>query len=237
MASVICPGCRNPMRALEFERHMSGTVVVDLCNTCQALWFDPMESPQLSPAGTLELFRTINSARPDVRGTLPRAMRCPRCDSSLTLTLDLQHTTRFSYYRCARGHGRLTPFFQFLQEKNFIRPLPPDELERLKSLVKIVRCSSCGAPIDLAKSSACEFCRAPIAILDAEAASKAVRELTASRAAAPAKSAADREAAAVMAAVNFERALAREQAERDGGFAVDLVAVGLSALAAALSSN
>ena len=237
MASVICPGCRNPMQALEFERHIAGKVIVDLCNNCQALWFDPMESPQLSPAATLELFRTINGARPDVPTSLPRAMRCPRCDSALTLTHDLQHTTRFSYYRCARGHGRLTPFFQFLQEKNFIRPLPPNELERLKSLVKIIRCSSCGAPIDLAKSTACEFCRAPIAILDPEAASKAVRELTGARAAATAMTAAEREAAGVLAAVNFERALAREQAERASSFGVDLVAVGLSALAAALSSN
>ena len=48
---------------------------------------------------------------------------CPRCETVLTLTQDLQHTTRFSYYRCRYGHGRLTPFFQFLREKNFIRPL------------------------------------------------------------------------------------------------------------------
>ncbi len=239
MAPVTCPGCRNPMRALELPRHGAGNLVVDLCETCQALWFDPMESPQLSPAATFELFRTINDARPEVRGTLPRAMRCPRCDSALALTYDLQHTTRFSYFRCARGHGRLTTFFQFLQEKNFIRPLPKEDLERLKSLVKIIRCSSCGAPIDLAKSTACEFCRAPIAILDPDAASRAVRELTTARAttAEPPPDDATRAAAAVMAAANFERALVREQAEREGSFAVDLVAVGLSALAAALSSN
>ncbi len=142
------------MKATGFERRPVGSLVIDLCVDCQVLWFDPMESPQLSPAATLELFRTINDARPEVRRTLPRSMACPRCDSPLALTQDLQHTTRFSYYRCLRGHGRLTPFFQFLREKNFIRPVPPEELERLKSLVKIVRCSSCGAPIDLAKSTA-----------------------------------------------------------------------------------
>ena len=168
---------------------------------------------------------------------MPRAHACPRCDTPLAETQDLQHTTRFSYYRCARGHGRLTPFFQFLQEKNFIRPIPKEELERLKSLVKIVRCSSCGAPIDLATSTACEFCRAPIAILDPEAASRAVRELAsadASATTAPPMDDAARAAAGVMAAANFERALAREQAQRTDGFAVDLVEVGLSALAAVL---
>ena len=238
MPSLTCPGCRNPMKAFDLERHAVGTLVVDLCEGCQALWFDAMESPQLSPKATLELFRAINDARPEVHRTLPRYMTCPRCDSPLAQTQDLQHTTRFSYYRCPRGHGRLTPFFQFLREKNFIRPIPKEELDRLKSLVKIIRCSSCGAPIDLDKSTACEFCRAPISILDPEAACRAVRELTAAPTNSPPPlDDAARAAAGVMAAVNFERALAREQAQRQDGFAVDLVAIGLSALAAMLSSR
>jgi hypothetical protein len=226
------------MKAVDLERRGAGTLVVDLCEDCQVFWFDPMESPQLSPAATLELFRAINDARPQVRRTLPRAMQCPRCDSPLAPTQDLQHATRFSYFRCTRDHGRLTPFFQFLREKNFIRPVPKDELERLKSLVKIIRCSSCGAPIDLAKSTACEFCRAPIAILDPEAASRAVRELTAAEAKrAPPLDDAGRAAAGVLASAEFERALAREQLQRPEGFAVDLVQIGLSALAAVLISR
>lgn len=224
------------MQALDVERRAAGTQVVDLCVLCQALWFDPMESPQLSPNATLELFRAIHAARPETRRALPRRMPCPRCDTPLAETQDLQHTTRFSYYRCVRGHGRLTPFFQFLREKNFIRPIPKEELERLKSLVKVIRCSSCGAPIDLATSTACEFCRAPIAILDPEAASRAVRELNATDTATapPPMDDAERAAAGIMAAAQFERALAREQAQRTDGFAVDLISIGLSALAAVL---
>jgi len=238
MATLTCPGCRNPMQALDLERRAAGTLVVDLCEPCQALWFDPMESPQLSPKATLELFRAINDAPAAERRALPERMNCPRCDTPLAQTQDLQHSTRFSYYRCVRGHGRLTPFFQFLREKNFIRPIPKEDLERLKSLVRIIRCSSCGAPIDLETSTACEFCRAPIAILDPEAASRAVRELTAvETSAAPPMDDAERAAAAVMAAAQFERALAREQADRESGFAVDLVSIGLSALAAAFLSR
>jgi hypothetical protein len=227
------------MQSLDLERRAAGTLVVDLCEPCQALWFDPMESPQLSPRATLELFRAINDAKASERRPLPQRMSCPRCDTPLAPTQDLQHTTRFSYYRCVRGHGRLTPFFQFLREKNFIRPIPREDLERLKSLVRIIRCSSCGAPIDLETSTACEFCRAPIAILDPEAASRAVRELTLARSSAPPPPMDDaaRAAAAVMAAAQFEQALAREQVLREGGFAVDLVSVGLSALAAAFMSR
>ena len=236
--SLTCPGCRNPMKAIDVERRAAGTLVVDLCDGCQALWFDAMESPQLSPKATLELFRAINDARPEVHRTLPRHMMCPRCDTPLAPTQDVQHTTRFSYYRCPRGHGRLTPFFQFLREKNFVRQVPKEELERLKSLVRIVRCSSCGAPIDLARSTACEFCRAPIAILDPEAAGRAVRELTSAEGnVPPPMDDAARAAAGIMAAAEFERALAREQVQRQEGFAVDLVEIGLSALAAMLASR
>jgi hypothetical protein len=35
---------------------------------------------------------------------------------------------RFSYWRCPDEHGRLTPFFQFLREKQFVRSLTPAEL-------------------------------------------------------------------------------------------------------------
>jgi len=236
--SLTCPGCRNPMKAIDLERHAAGTLVVDLCNGCQALWFDAMESPQLSPKATLELFCAINDARPEVHRTLPRHMTCPRCDTPLAPARDVQHTTRFSYYRCPRGHGRLTPFFQFLREKNFLRQVPKEELERLKSLVRIIRCSSCGAPIDLAKSTACEFCRAPITVLDPEAASRAVRDLTTAEArGTPPMDDAERAAAGVMAAAQFERALAREQSQGRDGFAVDLVEIGFSALAAMLTSR
>jgi hypothetical protein len=226
------------MQALDLERRAAGMLVVDFCALCQVLWFDPLESPQLSPKATLALFRAINNARPEARSALPRHMACPRCDNPLAETQDLQHTTRFSYYRCLRGHGRLTPFFQFLLEKNFIREVPTEDLARLKTLVRIIRCPSCGAPIDLAKSTACEFCRAPLAMLDPEAASQAVRELArADAAASPAMDDAAHAAAAIMAAAEFDRALAREQAARPEGFAVDLVGIGLSALAAMLASR
>jgi hypothetical protein len=76
------------------------------------------------------------------------------------------HSTRFSYWRCTKGHGRFTPFVQFLREKDFIRPLRPAELERLKAHIRTIRCSGCGAPVDLARDMVCSFCRAPIEALD-----------------------------------------------------------------------
>jgi hypothetical protein len=81
---------------------------------------------------------------------------------------------RFTYYRCPQDHGRLTPFSEFLREKQFVRSLSPAELARVRAELKTVRCSGCGAPIDLERESNCGFCRAPIAILDPDAVERAV---------------------------------------------------------------
>lgn len=229
-----CPGCRMPMRRVDLERQHHGRVDVDLCNACQALWFDALESLHLSPGGTLALFRAIHEARPEARRALPARVPCPRCDTPLTLTHDLQRTTRFSYYRCRHGHGRFTPFFQFLREKDFVRPVPPDELERLKKLVRIIRCSSCGAPVDLERATACGYCRAPIVVLDPDAVTKALRQLDTAEARRTRTAHSDPHAAGILEAARFAREMKREQARTGEGSMVDLVSVGLGVLAAAL---
>ena len=172
-----CPGCGQAMRSLELERKPLGTLTIDYCRDCQALWFDAFESVQLTPGATLDLFGAIRAATPVDRKPLPATLACPRCREPMRLTQDVQKTTRFSYHRCPYGHGRFTPFFQFLREKDFVRPLPAVELARLKSYVRVVRCSSCGAPIDLATQTACNYCRAPIAVLDSEAVARTVTSL------------------------------------------------------------
>jgi transcription elongation factor Elf1 len=154
-----------------------GEETVDLCVSCQALWFDAFESTQLTPGATLTLFDTIRKSPTPSPRALPSRLPCPRCTEALAVTHDLQRTTRFTYYRCPNGHGRFTPFVQFLREKDFIRPLSPSELARLKESIRIVQCSSCGAPVDLEKNTACPYCRAPIAILDPEAVSTTVHAL------------------------------------------------------------
>jgi uncharacterized protein YbaR (Trm112 family) len=172
-----CPGCGATMQPQRLPRKPLGEVTIDLCIECQALWFDAFESLQLTPGATLALFETIRKSTPDARRELPSRLPCPRCTQPLVVTHDLQHTTRFTYYRCMHGHGRFTPFVQFLLEKDFIRPLAPPELARLKAAIRIVRCSSCGGPVDLETDVACPYCRAPIAILDPDAVDATVRAL------------------------------------------------------------
>jgi len=165
------------MRALVLERKPHGECVVDLCDGCHALWLDTHESVQLTPGAIVSLFREVNAAGAPTRRGLPATLQCPRCRASLAQTRDLRHSTRFSYWRCAKGHGRFTPFVQFLREKDFIRPLTPAELERLKAHVRTIRCSGCGAPIDLARDMVCSFCRAPVEALDPAAVATTLKSL------------------------------------------------------------
>ena len=167
------------MTTQRLERRPLGEASIDLCSPCRALWFDGYESLQLTPGATLALLKTIHDAERENALPLAARLACPRCSSALALTRDLARTTRFSYYRCPRGHGRFTPFMQFLLEKSFVRPLPPAEIERLRRAVGTVRCNGCGAAIDLADDAACPYCRAPIAVLDPDALARTVEALSA----------------------------------------------------------
>jgi Zn finger protein HypA/HybF involved in hydrogenase expression len=172
-----CPGCGAGMMTLDFERKDSGRVQLDFCFPCQVIWFDAFESQQLTPRGVLEVFTALHENRAATRNPLTALVVCPRCHGRLELTHDLQHATKFTYYRCPFGHGRLTPFFQFLLEKNFVRPITGAELAELKAKVRTVQCSNCGAPLDLEHEAACKYCGSPISILDPDAVTKTVREL------------------------------------------------------------
>ena len=219
------------MQPVELDRQFAGVITVDVCGQCKALWFDAFESVQLSPAGTLQLFRSIHDTAATAAVPLPHSLACPRCDTPLDLTHDLQRTTRFTYYRCRYGHGRFTPFVQFLLEKNFIRQVSPADLDKLKKLVRIIRCSSCGAPVDLQTQAACSYCRAPIAILDPDAIARTLRELDAATTRRAAIVDPDAAATSIAASALFEQAMAREQARDGRDAAVDLVGVGLRLLA------
>jgi DNA-directed RNA polymerase subunit RPC12/RpoP len=176
------------METHEFERRQSGVIALDFCFPCQVLWFDTFESQQLTPGGVLEVFKLINERHPAARNPLPALLSCPRCHvrlaltHDLVLTRDLQGTVHFTYFRCEFGHGHLTPFFQFLLEKNFVRPVTGAELADLKAKVRTIQCSNCGAPLDLEHDSACRYCGSPISILDPEAVAKTVNELNAAQA-------------------------------------------------------
>jgi hypothetical protein len=165
------------MAAHTFEARLGRSVTIDLCPQCQFLWFDRGESIQLAPASTLMLFRIIGERTARGRRPSTSEMLCPRCRARLGLAHDRQRNTPFQYWRCAAGHGRLTSFFDFLREKDFIRPLSREQVEELRRSVAAVNCSNCGAPVDLARGSECGHCGSPLSVLDLEQAGRLVAQL------------------------------------------------------------
>jgi Zn-finger nucleic acid-binding protein len=172
-----CPSCAAPMQRRAFERKPLGTLDLDLCFACHGIWFDRYESAQLTPGAVIDLFREIHAHEDQPPRALGERQACPVGHGPLALTHDIQRTNRIVYYRCATCQGRFTTFFQFLREKNFVRSLTLAEVAQLRATVKQVRCSSCGAPIDLQRDAACGYCKAPISILDGDAVKRALAEL------------------------------------------------------------
>ena len=161
------------MQAQRFRRKLGGEVALDLCLPCQGIWFDDYESLQLAPEGVVELFRLIQAQPEGQRLPLADSLYCPRCDKGLIHSQDRVKSGRFNYLRCGE-HGRFITFGQFMIEKGFVRQVSPGEIRALRLRVDMLRCNSCGAPVDIRKDSACTHCRAPIAVLDADAVEKAL---------------------------------------------------------------
>src|SRR6188474_846047 len=143
MAGMNCPSCRAAMHEQTLDGHLGRPVTIDICYQCQAFWFDARESLQLTPASTLVLFKAIGEHPGPGRTTAADAVRCPRCTSRLRVSHDMQRQTRFEYLSCPAGHGRFTTFFNFLREKDFIRPLTSQQIAELRRNVPSVNCSNC----------------------------------------------------------------------------------------------
>ena len=173
-ATLSCPSCRAPMGTHRFVRKLMGEVMLDLCFACQGIWFDEYESLQLAPAGVIDLFKLIHQHRDDQRLPLASPLSCPRCNECLIPSQDRVKSGLFNYLRCVQHHGRFITFGQFMIEKGFVRQLTGAEIKELSAHIGVVRCTGCGAPVDIRTESACSHCRAPIAILDAEAVEKAL---------------------------------------------------------------
>jgi endogenous inhibitor of DNA gyrase (YacG/DUF329 family) len=216
------------MRPLQLARSPLSPLTVDACDNCQALWLDASESQQLTPGALIEVFRAIALSHPEARTAYPALLPCPRCTTPLSLTRDVNQTTRFTYYRCRYGHGRFTPYAQFLREKKFIRPIDASEVARLRVSVSTVRCVSCGGPVALDRSAVCPYCGAPVMLLDPDAVRKALAQLDSAESRRTEQKPLTGDA--IIAIANVERELARNRREADGEFGIDLISVGLRAL-------
>jgi len=173
---TLCPACGQAMRSLTLDAHYGEQVTIDLCAECHGFWFDGVEHLRLAASATLSLFEIIDAERGG-RHALPDKQACPRCRLTLRATEDRQRSTTFRYWRCPSGDGRFMTFVDFLREKDFVRPLDPRQLAELRSRMQSIKCSNCGATLDLNKDTVCGYCRTPLMMIDFEQVGKVVQQL------------------------------------------------------------
>jgi Zn-finger nucleic acid-binding protein len=193
------------MEAETFDGHLGRSIAIDICHSCQCFWFDARESVSLTPGSTLALFRVIGEKLTRPQHSNAEIARCPRCKGRLRRTQDMQRSTRFEYLNCPNGHGRLITFFDFLREKDFIRPLTAQQITELRQNVGSVNCANCGGPVDLNKGAACLHCGTPLSMLDIKQAERLVAQL---------QKAEDRSNQPVDPALPMELLRARRETER-----------------------
>lgn len=172
-----CPNCGAPMTEWKLRGHLDVRINVDVCTRCQAFWFERHEDLGLTPDSTLQLMKLIGDNASSPKPALPDRLMCPHCGSGLTLAHNMSRNVHFVYWQCPSQHGHYIRYFDFLKEKNFIRPLSPVEIRHLRETVQEVHCSNCGASVSLQTNSACPYCHSPISILDLQEQQQMVEQL------------------------------------------------------------
>jgi hypothetical protein len=163
------------MEVHAFESVRGGTVALDICFSCQGMWFEPQENLKLTPAALVDLFRLLHARRDAPRQPLANSLCCPHCSRSLAQGFDVVRSGRYITYRCPQRDGRFSTFSSFMIEKGFVRLLTRPEIDDLARRVGVIHCDSCGAPVDLRKDHACPHCRSAFSLLDPTAVERALQ--------------------------------------------------------------
>jgi len=96
------------MQRLTLAGHYGHSVDLDLCRSCDLVWFDGSETAQLSGSALLDLIGHMAAARALPHEMLRADPRCPRCDGRLTLVHNQSRWGRSSQLR-QRSRSTLCP--------------------------------------------------------------------------------------------------------------------------------
>lgn len=172
------------MAHLTLSGHHERGVIVDHCAGCRLVWFDRMESVQLSGLGWIALLRELQqrparkaappSATPAMPA-MPATLTCPVCRSALA---EVHNSTRFGRFRvweCGRCHGHLHGQSGVLAERGLLRPLLPAERAALRDEHRQLPCFGCGAAHD-GQGDDCSYCGGPLVMFDLPRLAHALRQ-------------------------------------------------------------
>jgi hypothetical protein len=161
------------MRPLRLPGHHDRHVDIDHCRPCGQVWFDSMESVQLSGLGWIHLLRELQiGATPDRPPAAEH--QCPLCRTALREVRNLTRFGRFPARECPGCGGHQHSQAGMLAERGLVRPLLPAERRALKAEHRQLCCLNCGAPSD-GRSDDCSYCATPLMMVDLPRLSEALR--------------------------------------------------------------
>lgn len=240
-----CPSCGNGMEVHTLPGLYLGQVEIDFCFSCQGIWFDQMENLKLSPGAIATVFRAMHQHSGEPRTPWGSSLRCAECRGPLAQGFDVVRSGRYITHRCESRHGRFSSFSSFMIERGFVRQLSRPEIDEIAKKVGSIQCSACGAPVDLRKEDACSHCRTALSLLDPQAVEKALQRYSQAPER-PAWGTAPTDVADAILAMAKERSRAQRESTAQtapvlgafgvGLFSVDLLSVGLDAIAGLLDS-
>ncbi|MEO8278060.1 MAG: zinc ribbon domain-containing protein [Ideonella sp.] len=162
------PGCGNcgvAMRALPLAGHYGSTVTIDVCQDCDLVWFDDVETARLSGPGLLELIGAMASAQRRPHNTLSAAIACPRCRGPVRGVHNRSRWGTSMQLACLNRHGAYQTFAQFLAEKGLTRPMSSADRTKLLQRDGAIHCINCGAQLD-SDARQCRWCESVPAVVD-----------------------------------------------------------------------
>ncbi|HEV7576039.1 MAG TPA: hypothetical protein VGO85_08345 [Caldimonas sp.] len=163
--ALACGNCRRPMQRLALAGHYGHGVDLDMCRSCDLVWFDDTETAQLSGPALLELIGHMASARALPHELLRPEARCPRCAGALAIVHNQSRWGKSSQLQCVRRHGAYQSFAQFLEEKGLLRPMSLVDRARLLRDRGRIECVNCGGEVGK-DDERCPWCRSIPSLLD-----------------------------------------------------------------------
>lgn len=163
--ALACGNCRATMRRVALDGHYGTTVELDLCESCDLIWFDDTETARLSGPGMLALIDRMAAAYDLPFEPLRPAASCPRCAGKLQLVHNQSRWGHSVQLQCLRRDGAYQSFAEFLEEKGLLRPMSRiDRASLLKSRGRI-DCVNCGGAVGL-DDEKCPYCHSVPSLLD-----------------------------------------------------------------------
>ena len=153
------------MQRIGLAGHYGANVELDVCGSCDLVWFDGTETARLNGPGLLELIGLMAASYDLPHQPLSAATRCPRCAGPVKTVHNQSRWGRSVQLQCLKRDGAYQSFAEFLEEKGLLRPM--SRLDRAKLLQQRGRidCVNCGAAIGK-DDERCPYCTSVPSLLD-----------------------------------------------------------------------